>query len=347
MSKVSFTILVFLFAKDSWTQSDTSASRHKRAAFTGIPILNYNGSYGFILGANAMAFFHVNRRDTISPASQAGIGGGYTENRSWFTSLFTQLYFNEDRWRVTAAAGFGKINFQYFEEADDTNDGSFADYGSVNRFIFLSGLRKIKGPFYGGLLVKFQHSHTEFDAHPDSTLEVASNGIGGSLLLDSRDKIYNPSKGWFISATFLSNVAWLGSDSLFSSIRFFVNKYLRINTRSVLASRFSLYTGLGRVPFSSQRAVGGKDIRGYTDGKYRGNQVYAVQTEYRWNFYRRWGAVAFTGLAFTGNPPSSGLPGAGIGIRFLALRTHNINIGVDAAIGKDDNGLYFRINEAF
>ncbi|SHL60719.1 hypothetical protein SAMN05444266_104147 [Chitinophaga jiangningensis] len=93
--------------------------------------------------------------------------------------------------------------------------------------------------------------------------------------------------------------------------------------------------------------IGGKDIRGYTNGKYRGNQVYAAQAEYRWNFYKRWGAVGFFGVAFTEAPSSAVLPGGGVGVRFKAIRSRNINIGVDGALGKDDKGIYFRINEAF
>jgi len=41
------------------------------------------------------------------------------------------------------------------------------------------------------------------------------------------------------------------------------------------------------------------------------------------------------------------LPGAGAGIRFMAIESEKINIGIDVAVGKDDWGLYFRIGEAF
>ncbi len=41
------------------------------------------------------------------------------------------------------------------------------------------------------------------------------------------------------------------------------------------------------------------------------------------------------------------LPAVGGGIRFLAIPSSNISIGMDVAVGKDDWGLYFRIGEAF
>ncbi|WP_218379271.1 BamA/TamA family outer membrane protein [Chitinophaga sp. sic0106] len=328
-------------------QRDTAHHKKHKVNITGIPIINYNSSYGIILGANGMAFFDMSKKDTISPASSAGIGVGYTQNKSWFGVAFGQLYFQENKWRITAAAGTGNINFQYFEAASDVDEGQFVDYASVSRFAFLKVLRKIYGPFYGGLMAKLQHSETVFDVGYDSTAVVNANGLGVTFLYDTRNNVYTPTKGWKANVSFLGNPEWLGSDSVFNSLRFYINYYHPVTKNAVLAARISGFAGLGDVPFTGQHAVGGKDIRGYTNGKYRGNQVYAAQAEYRWNFYKRWGAVGFFGVAFTEAPSSVMLPGGGVGVRFKAIRSRNINIGVDGALGKDDKGIYFRINEAF
>jgi outer membrane translocation and assembly module TamA len=77
-----------------------------------------------------------------------------------------------------------------------------------------------------------------------------------------------------------------------------------------------------------------------------------MQAEYRWNFYKRWGAVGFLGFASVFesiNKEHDGdiLPGIGIGIRFTAFTDNHMNVGLDAAVGKNDWGIYFRIGEAF
>lgn len=344
------TCLVFLllFSVCLWAQEkvkDSTAHKKHKVNITGIPIINYNKSYGVILGANAMAFFNMNKKDTVSPASIAGLGGGYTENKSWFVSAFTQLYINEDRWRTTAAVGFGDINFQYFEAANEGGEGSFVDYSNVSKFVFLKVMRQIVPHFYGGGLMKLQHSETHFETGIDSLTNA--NGLGLSLLYDTRDNVYYPRKGWQVGVSYLANPEWFGSDEKFHSIRAYANYYWQINKKTILASRGSIFAGLGNVPFTGQHTVGGKDIRGYSDGKYRGDQVFAIQSEYRWNFYKRWGAVGFFGVAFTEKPSSGALPGGGAGIRFRAIPSRNINIGVDYARGKGDDGIYFRINEAF
>ncbi|PZF73612.1 BamA/TamA family outer membrane protein [Taibaiella soli] len=346
LHKKGLPLLWILLLGSVIARAQTDTAHKKKVNITGIPIVSYNSSYGVIVGVNGMAFFRLSKKDTISPASQVGLGLGYTQNKSWFGSAFGQFYINEDRWRITAAGGLGNINFQYFEAANETEDGGFVDYGTVSKFIFLKGMRKIKGHLYGGLFAKLQHSETTFD-NSDSVENVNINGIGASLLFDSRNTVYNPSKGLQAAVSFLVNPEWLDNDDVFNSLTVYANYYHRVTKNAIIAARISIHAGLGVVPFVGQHAVGGRDIRGYTSGEFRGNQVYSGQAEYRWNFYRRWGAVGFFGVAFTEAPSSGLLPGGGAGIRFKAIPSRNINIGIDGAVGKNDKGIYFRINEAF
>lgn len=340
------TLLCFFFLVNAsiYAQEIKKDSVKNKFDFTGIPIVSYNDAYGSIVGLNSMAFFNLNKKDTISPASIAGLGGGYSDNKTWFITAFTQLYLLEDRWRVTSAIGFGDVNFQYYESSNEGEEG-FVDYSNITEFGVLRIMRQVLPHFYAGGLIKFQHSKTSFETGIDSTANA--NGIGASFLYDTRDDVYYPQKGWKSAVTYIANVRWLGSEEDFHSIRAYVNYYWKINNKMVLANRASIFTGIGSVPFFGQHTIGGKDIRGYTEGKYRGNQMYAIQSEYRWNFYRRWGTVAFMGLAIAENPSSSVLPAGGIGIRFKAIPLRKINIGIDYAIGKKDSGFYFRIGESF
>ena len=152
--------------------------------------------------------------------------------------------------------------------------------------------------------------------------------------------------------TTISYLESLGSSSQYHKIETEFNKYFQINKESVLMARLFGVVSVGDVPFSGENVVGRDDMRGYSNGKYRANQVYNIQTEYRWNFYRKWGMVAFGGLGiatddFQRKNYSGILPSIGTGIRFKAIESRDINIGMDVAIGKDDWGLYFRIGEAF
>ena len=77
-----------------------------------------------------------------------------------------------------------------------------------------------------------------------------------------------------------------------------------------------------------------------------------LQAEYRLNFYRKWGLVAFAGIAtavakFSDISESQLLPGVGAGLRFRMLPSEKVNIGVDAGVGRGDYSITFRIGEAF
>jgi hemolysin activation/secretion protein len=120
----------------------------------------------------------------------------------------------------------------------------------------------------------------------------------------------------------------------------------------VVAARFHAGLGLGDLGFAQQFIVSGKDIRGYTQGAYRGNNILTLQGEYRWNFHHRWGAVGFAGVATVLeaiNESDNGklLPAGGTGIRFRAFPETNFSVGIDVAVGIEDWGIYFQIGEVF
>ena len=90
-------------------------------------------------------------------------------------------------------------------------------------------------------------------------------------------------------------------------------------------------------------------------GKYRGKYMMAWQAEYRWQFYKRFGMVAFGGVGgvwgnedASAGPSSKFLPSAGMGVRYMVSYVKKINLRIDYAFGVDGNqGLYFGIMESF
>ena len=78
----------------------------------------------------------------------------------------------------------------------------------------------------------------------------------------------------------------------------------------------------------------------------------AVQTELRWRFTKRWGAVGFLGVGGVGESFSDfdkddTLPAAGVGIRFSISPENRLNVSLDWAVGKDNDYVYIYVGEAF
>lgn len=76
------------------------------------------------------------------------------------------------------------------------------------------------------------------------------------------------------------------------------------------------------------------------------------QIEYRRELFWRLGGVAYFGAGqvaetFSRFSKENFLPGGGIGARFTLAKDSHINFRVDYAWGKDSNGIYIGIVEAF
>jgi len=251
------------------------------------------------------------------------------------------------------------INFQFYLEDPTASTGNFYDYSTKANLLVLQVQRNIFKRLYFGPTTSFIKSTTSFgfpDASGhDSASKSKLNNIGYVITNDTRNHVQSPSRGMFLNFKNQFYRSWVGSDFEFERYILTYNQFFKLtkkDEKQVLAVRASINIATGDVPFEGQSVVGSDDIRGYSQGKYRNDQVYALQAEYRWNFYKRWGMVAFAGVAsavekLSDIPDNDLLPGVGAGLRFKMLPAEKINIGIDGAVGKGDYSITFRIGESF
>lgn len=342
------TLVLLAWSFPGYAQFNKHIEKPKVAA---VPIITYNQSYGGIFGAFGSLYFPLSKKDTLSPASSVGAGGFITTNKTWFAFGFTKLYYEKDLFRTVLAAGTGDQNFQYYNENYGMN-GSFIQYSTLMDFFYGEQLIRSYGRLYTGISYTHFKVKTSFEEDVVDDSARVYNAIGIPFTLDSRDNVTNPSSGWYANARFNRFDEAFGSATEYTKLDIDASHYFHKVPGKVFAYKASLNTALGTVPFEAQTVVGGNLLRGYSKGQYRGDQVYALQGEYRWTFHKKWGAVFFAGAAIPVNKDESAsfndvLPSAGTGIRFLMIPDIGINIGFDAAVGRDDYGLYFRIGEAF
>lgn len=348
---ILFTISILLLQVRAYGQFGAGDSKRidGRAKFIPLPYVNYDRSLGFTVGAVPMLMFNPVEKDTISPSSLIGGVGIWSTSKTWFVMGFGMFYFNEDRWRITTAGGLGTINFQFYL---DNPIGGWIPYQSEATFAMLKVERKIYDKLYGGVSYMFADVITSTEDLPlADTMRL--NGIGLNLSLDNRNNPYYPRSGHYTNLKFSGFPEWFGNEQSSQKIEFDYNHYFPIRAdKDVVAARIYTGVGLGDLSFNQQFIVQSPNIRGYTQGEYRGDQTIAAQGEYRWNFHRRWGAVGFAGLATVFNAINESdngklLPGIGTGIRFRAFPETNMSVGLDVAVGINDWGIYFQIGEAF
>jgi len=347
-----FTIYL-LFSFNSYGQ-DLGGANNGRIKddfkFLPIPYINYNRSAGFQLGALPMAQFNPVKNDTLSPSSMAGLFGMYSTNKTYFFMAFAKLYFDSNNWRFTTAGGTGSVNFQFYL---DNPVESWIPYNTKMDIFYIEAQRRIYSKIYFGLSYVYIKFDTETEI-TDGVFTNTLNGIGLKLSMDYRTNVYYPIDGFHNNLKYFTYPEFMGNEVESDKIEIDHNHYFPVrDEQDVLAARVYVGYGLGDLSFNQQFIVGrGDDIRGYSQGEYRGNFMLAAQGEYRWNLNdSKIGFVGFLGVATVFesiNEDNNGklLPGVGVGFRFTVLEETHMNVGMDIAKGSGDWGIYFRIGEA-
>ncbi|MEN8006791.1 MAG: BamA/TamA family outer membrane protein [Candidatus Krumholzibacteriota bacterium] len=323
--------------------------------FAAVPIPGYSEVLGFSLGVIGMAYYKMDRHDDDLPPSSTGIFGFYSENNSWIGMAFQTFHLDRDNWRATAAFGTGSIKYQFNpSSAGPGFPDLFLDYTTVSDFLFLKGSRRTWEKLYLGAEALVWSAKVGIDPGLIELPDEFYSSLGMNAEWDGRDHIMYPTSGTDINVRFDVYDDALGSDRDFRKLKITVSGYTTLgDSTRVLAGRLFSDSAFGDVPFSGQAIVSGKkNLRGYANGRYRGDKLLTLETEYRWNFWKRWGAVGFAGVGFVGGDWSDfsigdTLPGAGIGLRFRMIESFRINARIDYGWGKNDQALYIGLGEAY
>ncbi|GLB49983.1 BamA/TamA family outer membrane protein [Neptunitalea lumnitzerae] len=334
----------------SQEEGKVKETQDKKVEFTFMPYVSYNRNLEFMFGLVPMVMYKVNQEDKLSPKSLSGAAAVYTTNGSFFVVAFSRWYFKEDQWRLQSYFGTGDHNSQFF--MSDEYSAGFYDFATKSTFFNVGVKRKVSKKLYVGLSFSYFDFETDYYGVTDAT-SSKTFALEPNLLSDTRDNVYYPTSGYLGKFRWQTYQTWLGNDEQANRVFVDYNKYWPLHKgNDVLATRVAGSFGLGDIGFEQQEVLGGKDIRGYTEGKYRGDGLLSLQGEYRLNFADRMGVTGFLGLATIYGSDTEDFnwdiyPGIGVGYRYKAFKDSPFTVGVDGALGKDDWGVYFRIGEAF
>jgi hypothetical protein len=336
--------------------------KEKKRKFIVMPIPISNPTIGTGLGLSAMYLYKV---DDASPTSNTMIGGFYTNSDSWVIGGKQTTYLKADKYRVNAVLGYMNLNIDFYGIGNDAGDkdesipitqkGVFFMPDLLRRFFFKD--------LYFGLRYRVIKLETDVDLSnvlpgigsgiPEQEIDALSSGLGIVSNYDSRDNKLNPYSGTLFEFDAVFPNETFGSDFNYQVYEATYNRYIELSRRQVLVfNAYGRFT-FGDVPFWDLSRFGSKsELRGYVAGQYRDKMLLATQLEYRWQFYKRLGMVAFGGVgevapAIDEFNTDNLLPSIGAGIRYMVSEKNRVNVGIDFAVGKDSHAIYFRIGEAF
>ena len=216
--------------------------------------------------------------------------------------------------------------------------------------IFLQATRRLGlSHWYAGLKYLFLKSRLRFVgndtlAHLGQPLEANKlvSELGALLELDNRDNIFTPDKGLKFHVDAIRSDNIFGSDYDFWRLDYYMYGYLPFAANLTGGLRIDGAQTFGDVPFYLQPYI---DMRGVPAERYQGNAALLAEGELRWDFVRRWSAVAFSGVgkafdSWSEFGSAEWVVSWGAGFRYLLARKFQLRMGIDLAHGAEGFAYY-------
>lgn len=335
---------------------------------------SYTPETQFLLSGGGLITFKT-YKDKLLNLSSIPFSVGYSSNGSFSVRVVNVIYWKGDNIRSIGefqlrdmpdnywGVGYDKANT--IPKTDTTTAYTRNYWRFYQRLMF-----RTKNKIFVGCVVDINRTRAmdlnnrmakDEDVLADGT-DIFNTGIGVEVSYDSRDFVQNAYSGVFISGIFTTYAKYLGGNTSFKIIDLDYRQYQRIKRkRRTLAwqvkGRFSFN---GNTPWTDKSMLGGlENMRGYTMGRFRDDNMIFSTLEYRHMFKRkklnkkgnynsRFGYVAWVGAGSVA--PSVGqlsdwLPNAGVGLR--AELQPRMNIRIDYGWAKGENGVYITFAEVF
>ena len=179
------------------------------------------------------------------------------------------------------------------------------------------------------------------------------NSVTWQKVYDSRDNIYEPTRGRRISYTAQWAGHGLGGDFDFYKFTAEARMYKKLGAKNVLAFRARGGFIQGDAPYSQLFTLGGADsLRGYEDDQFRGKYMYNATLEFRFPIVKKVSGVLFTDIGDAWDAPNvtwynskkTFNYGVGAGVR---VTTPIGPVKLDYGVGKHKNKFHFSFGTQF
>jgi outer membrane protein assembly factor BamA len=326
-----------------------------------LPSAFYTPETNLGFGCLFYSHFKFNKRDTLTKKSNTQTYANFTLNKQFSFENDYQLWIKNNRYLLTGSFDFIRFPEFYYGIGNDTKE-YMRELISFDLVRFHSkNLVKVKNKVFAGLAVHYQNlfnpifngldlinNPVTFGKHG-----YTSTGIGSILIIDNRDNPLNPSKGYYVESAYLDHQFLPGNENKFYCFKADIRKYNTIKNKLIWNGSLLIEHFNGNVPFRMLPSIGGaRLLRGYYRGRFRDNNLFVAQHEFRIPIYKFIGIAAFCGIGSVAGKLKDLWKhevhyNYGAGIRLRMNKIENTNIRIDYGFTKDSQGLYIVFAEAF
>ena len=285
------------------------------------------------------------------------LGGMGTQNGSWGTVAGDSRNWLDDRLQTLVGVVYASVNLDYYGIGENS---VLADHPLRYNLEPKGGLVQSKyrigdSHFLAGISYAFASTDVSFEAPvgtpnlPDFRNKSNVGGVGPSLTYDSRDNIFTPTRGTYVEATIGLFSKALGGDDEFQRLQIIAMNYQQLCPKVFLGVRGQFASTFGDTPFYMRPFI---SMRGIPSMRYQGEEIAQIETELRWQFWKRFSLVGFVGGGASWNDfkrfeKSQAVVAGGTGFRYEISRKYGIHMGMDVAFGPDDTAIYVQVGSAW
>jgi outer membrane protein assembly factor BamA len=347
----------FRSPEDGWL--DVSSFLEEKYGFFPLPLIITEPAVGYGGGAGLMFL------SKPLPHSEDGLGrpnitvaGGFgTENGSWGTFAGDLRYWLDQHLQTLVGFVYASVNLDYYGIGDDpalANNPlryNLEPKGGTARAKYRFGDSRI----WAGLNYAFSATKVTFDKPPGTPGEPAfrhESNVGGftpSFTFDTRDNFFTPNRGTYLeaSAGFFSPAFGGGED--FQRAGLVAMQFIPLSSKLFLGVRVDGAASFGNEPFYLRPFI---TLRGAPTLRYQGEEVAQIETELRWQFWKRFSLVGFVGGGAVWNhreqfENTKTIVTGGAGFRYEMARDYGLHVGLDVARGPDDTAVYIQVGSAW
>lgn len=186
-------------------------------------------------------------------------------------------------------------------ESSDIIDDTTVKYNENRKTLSLALDRPINNELRG--TVGFSYNDITYSPIEEGgTLpEILQSGISNAILLgvsrDTRDIIFNPTKGDYYGASIKFGGGILGGDFNFTKLTLDLRWYKPITEKETLAINYTWSFGSGNLPYIEKVSVGGvNSVRGLPENWKKSDNAEILSLEYRIKIQENFGGVIFLDL---------------------------------------------------
>jgi len=335
-----------------------------RYHFAIVPVLGVSPETGFTVATLGALNFKTGKDYQKSRLSNVMPFASFSFSGQIAFGTFYRVFSGNDRYLFQGRLIYNIGNAVYYGIGNDLPESNKEN--STNQIVSFATrvFRRLDKNLFFGLQYQYVHL-TSLERASGGLLETTQvagfdgsvvSGMGAAVLYDDRKNILNPQRGFYAEMSgYRFNEGPIGEYE-FTALQLDVRKYFQPfqgSSHTLAVQGFANFV-IGDPPYNQLSTLGGPTImRGYIRGRYREKHHLAMQAEYRFPIWRKFGMVVFGGVGDVYNKivnfDSADLKASyGVGLRFQILPANRINLRLDYGRGSDgSSGIYLGIGEAF